>query len=81
MNQSRSKGNGWSTANKYKHAPPPSHTHLSNFIAGHPKVDLLFWVFGDFSCAVSYSNSCYILSNNRNLTVVNLSMFLEHQQF
>ena len=34
MNQSRSKGEGWSTANEFK---PPS-----NFNAGRPKAALLF---------------------------------------
>ena len=43
-NQSRTKGEGWSTANKLK--------PLSNFIAGRPKAALLFWFFGDFSCGV-----------------------------
>ena len=43
-NQSRTKGKGWSTANQFK---PPS-----NFIAGHPKVALLFWFFGGFRCGV-----------------------------
>ena len=38
---------GWSTANQAK--PPPPH---SNFIAGRPKVALLFWLFGDFRCGV-----------------------------
>ena len=44
MNQSRTEGEGWSTANYLK---PPS-----NFIAGRPKVALLFWFFGDFRCGV-----------------------------
>ena len=44
MNQNRTKGEGWSTANYFK---PPS-----NFIAGCPKVALLFWFFGDFRCGV-----------------------------
>ena len=44
MNQGRTKGEGWSTANKLK---PPS-----NFIAGRPKAALLFWFFGDFRCGV-----------------------------
>ena len=43
----RTKGEGCSTANKLKH-PPPS----INFIAGRPKVALLFWFFGDFRCGV-----------------------------
>ena len=34
------KSDGWSTANKFK--------SLSNFIAGRPKVALLFRFFGDF---------------------------------
>ena len=45
MNQGRTKGEGWSTANKLK--PPPS-----NFIAGRPKAALLFWFFGGFRCGV-----------------------------
>ena len=45
MNQCRTKGEGWSTANQLK----PS----SNFIAGRPKAALLFWFFGDFRCVVS----------------------------
>ena len=44
MNQSRTKGECWSTANYFK---PPS-----NFIAGRPKSALLFWYFGDFRCGV-----------------------------
>ena len=44
MNQNRTKGEGWPTANKFK---PPS-----NFIAGRPKAALLFWFFGDFICGV-----------------------------
>ena len=42
VNQGRTKGEGWSTTNKFK---PPS-----NFIAGRPKAALLFWFFGDFRC-------------------------------
>ena len=30
-----------------------SQLFLLNFIAGRPKVALLFWFFGDFSCGVS----------------------------
>ena len=45
MNQGRTKGEGWSTANKLK--PPPPH---SNLIAGRPQAALLFWFFGDFRC-------------------------------
>ena len=44
MNQSRTKGEGWSTANMFK---PPR-----NFIAGRPKAAPLFWFFGDFRCDV-----------------------------
>ena len=44
MNQGRTKGEGWSTANKLK---PHSY-----FIAGRPKAALLFWFFGDFRCDV-----------------------------
>ena len=44
MNQSRIKGEGWSTANELK---PPS-----NFIAGRPKAALLFWLFSDLRCGV-----------------------------
>ena len=44
MSQGRSKGEGWSTANKLK---PPR-----NFIAGRPKAALLFWFFGGFRCGV-----------------------------
>ena len=40
----RPTGEGWSTANYLK---PPS-----NFIAGRPKVALLFWFFGGFRCGV-----------------------------
>ena len=43
-NQGRTKGEGWSTANKLK---PPS-----NFIAGRPKAALLYWFFGGFICGV-----------------------------
>ena len=42
--QGRTKGEGWSTANKFK---PPSH-----FIAGRPKAVLLFWFFVGFRCCV-----------------------------
>ena len=45
MNQGRTKGEGWSTTNKFK-------PH-SNFIAGRPKAALLFWFFGGFRCSVS----------------------------
>ena len=44
MNQGRTKGEGWSTANKFK---PPS-----NFIAGRPKAALLFMFFGNFRYGV-----------------------------
>ena len=44
MNQCRTKGEGWSTANYLK---PPG-----NFIAGCPKAALLFWFFGGFRCGV-----------------------------
>ena len=44
MNQGRTKGEGWSTANWFK---PPS-----SFIAGRPKAALLFWFFGGFRCGV-----------------------------
>ena len=40
VNQRRTKGEGWSTANWFK--------PLSNFIAGRPKAALLFWFFGGF---------------------------------
>ena len=45
MNQGRTKGEGWSTANYLKPPPPPV-----IFIAGRPKAALLFWFFGDFRC-------------------------------
>ena len=45
MNQSRIKGEGWSTENKFK--PPII------FIAARPKAALLFWYFGDYECGVS----------------------------
>ena len=41
---SRTKGEGWSITNKCK---PPS-----DFIAGRPKVALLFWFFDGFGCGV-----------------------------
>ena len=44
MNQGRTKGEGWSTANKLK---PPGH-----FFAGRPKAALLFWFFGGIRCGV-----------------------------
>ena len=44
MNQCRTKGEGWSTANKLK-------PH-SNFIAGRPNAALLFLFFGGFRCGV-----------------------------
>ena len=43
-NQSRTKGEDWSSANKLK-LP-------SNFIAGRPNAALLFWFFGGFRCGV-----------------------------
>ena len=43
VNQSRTKGEGWSTGKKFK--PPPS-----NVSAGRPKAALLFWFFADFRC-------------------------------
>ena len=43
VNQNRTKGEGWSTANQSKLLPPPS-----NFIAGRPKAALLFWFLSDF---------------------------------
>ena len=46
MNQGRTKGEGWSTANKSK---LPSY-----FIAGRLKAALLFWCFSDFRCGVHY---------------------------
>ena len=42
MNQGRTKGEGWSTANKLTPPPPVI------FFAGRPKAALLFWFFGDF---------------------------------
>ena len=44
MNQSRTKGDGWSIANEFK-LP-------SNYFAVRPKMALLFWFFDDFSCGV-----------------------------
>ena len=44
VNQSRTKGEGWSTTNEFK---PPS-----NFIGDRPKAALLFWFFGGFRCGV-----------------------------
>ena len=40
VNQSRTKGEGWSIADWFKYP--------SNFIAGRPKAALLFWFFGGF---------------------------------
>ena len=48
MNQGRTKGEGWSTANGLKFPPPLP----NNFIAGRPKAAPLFWFFGDFRCGV-----------------------------
>ena len=47
-NQSRTKGEDWSTVNQLK--PTPSTP--SNFIAGRPEAALLFWFFGGFRCGV-----------------------------
>ena len=44
VNQSRTKGEGWSTTNLFKHP--------SNVIAGRPKAALLCWFVGDFRCGV-----------------------------
>ena len=53
--QSRTKDEGWSTANEFK---PPS-----NFIAGRPKAALPFCFVGGFRCGcfVIYRYFCYIL--------------------
>ena len=47
-NQSRTQGEGWSTANLLTPPPPPP----SNFMAGRPKAALLVWFFGDFRCGL-----------------------------
>ena len=57
VNQSRIKGEVWSTANWFK-LP-------SNFIAGHSKVALLLWFFGGLRCCVwlrfvRYKNRKYV---------------------
>ena len=48
-NQSRTKGEGWSSQTSWSPPPPPP---PSNFIAGRPKAALLVWVFGDLRCGV-----------------------------
>ena len=48
VNQSRTKGEGWSTATEFNPPPPAP----SDFIAGRPKAALLFWFFGDLRCGV-----------------------------
>ena len=48
MTQSMTKSKGWSITNQLKHP--------SNFIAGRPKVALLFHDFGDFRCGVLLFN-------------------------
>ena len=58
MNQSRTKGEGWSTENLFK---PPS-----NYIAGRPKAALLFELFGDFSCDVLLYIVLLVIYNYRN---------------
>ena len=58
-NQSRTKGEGWSTANKFK--PPPS-----KFIAGRPKVAPLFWFFGDFRCGVMIFTVILVIYKYKN---------------
>ena len=35
-------------------APPPPHTSPSYFIAGRPKVAVLFWFFSDFRFGVPF---------------------------
>ena len=47
MNQGRTKGEGWSTANFLTAPLPPS-----NFIAGCHRAAHLFWLFGDCRCGV-----------------------------
>ena len=54
-NQSRTKGEGWSTANKLKPPPPPH----SNFIAGRPKAAPLFWFFGSLDVVCGCVLFCY----------------------
>ena len=58
MSQGRTKGEGWSTANKLK---PPS-----NFIAGRPKAALLFWFFGDFRCGVVFFMVIFVKYKYKN---------------
>ena len=59
MNQSRIKGESWSTANKLK-APPVI------FIAGRPKAAFLFWFFGDFRCGALLLMVIHIIYKYKN---------------
>ena len=58
ITQGRTKGEGWSTANKLK-------PH-SNFIAGRPKAGLLFWFFGDVKCSVLLFMVIFVIYEYKN---------------
>ena len=58
MNQGRTKGEGWSTANQLK--------LLSKFISGRPKAARLCWFFGDFKCGVSLFMAILIIYTYNN---------------
>ena len=58
VNQSRTKGEGWSTANKFRHP--------SNFIADRPKAALLYWLLCDFRCGVLLFFVILVLYKYRN---------------
>ena len=53
MNQGRTEGERWSTANIRTPTPHPLPLS-SNFIPGRPKASLLFWFFGDLYAAYCY---------------------------
>ena len=58
VNQDRTKGEGWSTANQLK---PPC-----NFIAGRPKAALLFWFFGDLRCGALLFMVILVIYKHKN---------------
>ena len=60
MNQCRTKGEGWSTANQLKPPTP------SNFIAGRPEAVLLSLFFGDFRCVALFFMVTVVIYKYKN---------------
>ena len=58
-NQSRTKGEDWSTPNKFK---PPVIS-----IAGRPRAALLFWFFGDFRCGALLFMVIHVIYKYKNI--------------